>query len=87
MKFKIPPKLAASRWRYIIGGLLIFVGTIALILPVGPGMLMIFAGMYLINKTWANKWLAKIKKRFSRKKVKHDNNNRASQKKTGSKES
>jgi len=64
----IPPKLQASRWRYVLGGFLILVGSITLFLPVGPGMFLIFLGMYLINKDWANKNFEKIKGLFRRKK-------------------
>lgn len=59
--FNIPPKLKASKWRYVLGGFLILVGTVTLILPVGPGLFLIFLGLYLINSDWAIKKMNKFK--------------------------
>lgn len=59
--FKIPPRLQASKWRYVLGGLLVLLGTITLILPIGPGLFLIFSGLYMINSDWANKKMTQMK--------------------------
>lgn len=58
--------LTTSRWRYVVGGFLVALGSILFFLPIGPGLFFIFLGLYIINREWTNRNLAAFKKWYKK---------------------
>lgn len=79
--YKLPEWLKKSKWRYVIGGFVLLIGAILfVILPIGPGSLIIIFGLYIMNSEWTHK---KFKRFFSKKKGKtwHENSKKKPSKK------
>lgn len=58
--------LKKSRWRYVVGGFLVILGSILFFLPVGPGLFLILLGLYVINSDWTNKKIRAVRGYFKK---------------------
>lgn len=64
--YNLPEWLKKSKWRYVIGSFVLLIGVILfVILPIGPGTLIIIFGLYIMNSEWTHK---KFQRFFKKKK-------------------